>query len=134
MTLAVRVGLAAAALCAVAWFAVGLREAKLAEPAMAVAVGPASGLSPARTAKADRDLSDAAGLLGHRDPTAFRARLLARTGHPARAIALLRGLVRDEPDNATYWALLARTASGSDPSLAASARARLLVLDPRGTP
>lgn len=133
MSAAVRAGLVAAALCAIAWMAVGLREAGLFESGSAVAVGPERGLRPTRVAVANGDLRDAADLLGHRDPTAFRARLLARTGHPAQAVRLLERLVGDEPDNVTYWALLARTASGLDPSLAARARARLHQLDPRGT-
>ena len=128
----VRAGLLVAALLAIAWMAVGLHEARLFESASAVAVGPDGGLTPARAARANTDLRDAAKLLGHRDPAAFRARLLARTGHPAAALRLLEGLVRDEPDNATYWAARERTASGSNPALAALARVRLHQLDPRG--
>jgi tetratricopeptide repeat protein len=126
----VRAGLLVAALAAIAWAAVGLREARLAESGSAVATGPASGLSAARTAQAAQDLRDAARLTGHRDPDAFRARILVRTGHPRRAVAILRGLVADEPDNASYWLALAAASRDVDPALSARARARVVSLDP----
>ena len=132
MTVAARAALAAAALAAVAWLAIGLREARLAESGSAVAVGPARGLTPARTAQALRDLRDAARLTGHRDPDAFRARLLLRTGHPRQAIRILEGLVRDEPDNAPYWLAQAVASRGFDPARSARARERVVALDPVG--
>jgi hypothetical protein len=134
MSVPVRAGLLAAALAAIAWLAIGLREARLEASGRAVATGPASGLTAARVADADRDLRDADGLTPHHDPVALRARLLLRTGHPARAVALLRSLVREEPENADYWLALAVAARRVDPGLSARARTRVRALSPVGTP
>jgi hypothetical protein len=134
VTAAARAGLLMAAAAAIAWLAIGLREARLEAAGSAVATGPASGLTPSRVARAERDLRDADRLTPHRDPAAFRARLLARTRRPAQAVRVLESLVREEPENAVYWLALARTARRVDPALAMRARARLRELSPIGTP
>jgi Tetratricopeptide repeat len=134
MTAVARAGLLAAAVAAIAWLAIGLREARLEAAGSAVAIGPTTGLTPARVARADDDLRKADRLTPHHDPAAFRARLLARTGRPAQAVRILKSLVHDEPDNASYWFALERAASRMDPRLAARARARVRELSPLGGP
>jgi predicted Zn-dependent protease len=51
-------------------------------------------------------------------------------GHPERAAALLRPLVRHEPDNVTAWTVLAFALADSDPAAAAEARQRRRALAP----
>jgi predicted Zn-dependent protease len=99
-----------------------------------VAIGTSTGLTPARVARADKDLRDADRLTPHHDPAAFRARLLARTDRPAQAVRILKSLVREEPDNAIYWLALERAAARVNPRLAARARARVRELSPIGGP
>jgi hypothetical protein len=130
----VRGGLVAAAVAAIAWLGIGLREARLEAAGSAVAIGPTTGLTPARVARADHDLREADRLTPHHDPAVFRARLLARTGRPAQAVRILESLVREEPDNAIYWLALERAASRVDPRAAARARARVRELSPIGGP
>ena len=134
MTAVVRGGLLAASVAAIAWLAIGLREARLEAAGSAVATGPATGLTPARVARADHDLRQADRLTPHHDPAAFRARLLLRTGRPAQAVRILESLVREEPDNANYWLALERAAGRVDRRLAARARARVRELSPIGAP
>lgn len=129
-----RAGLLVAAAAAIAWLGIGLREARLEANGSAVATGPASGLTPARVTRAERDLRDADRLTPHHDPAAFRARLLARTGRPAEAVRVLQSLVREEPENASYWLALAGAARRVNPPLAARARAKVRELSPVGTP
>jgi predicted Zn-dependent protease len=134
MTMVARAALLAAAVAAIAWLAIGLREARLEAFGSAVAIGPTTGLTPARVARAEKDLRDADRLTPHHDPAAFRARLLARTGRRARAVRILESLVRDEPNNAIYWLALERAAARVNPRLAARARARVRELSPIGAP
>jgi predicted Zn-dependent protease len=58
------------------------------------------------------------------------AGLLVLSGRPDRAIALLRPLVRAEPDNATAWAVLAIALSRTDPVAARAAQRRRVALVP----
>jgi len=55
-------------------------------------------------------------------------------GRPERAVALLRPLVRHEPENVTAWAALELALARSDPRGAAEARARRLALAPAVEP
>jgi hypothetical protein len=56
--------------------------------------------------------------------------LLVDQPRPARV--LFADVVRQEPENAEVWRLIAGAARGVDPALRARAVARLAVLDPRG--
>jgi predicted Zn-dependent protease len=58
------------------------------------------------------------------------AGLLVLEGRPQRAVALLRPLVRAEPENVTAWAVLAIALSRSDPVAARAAQRRRLALAP----
>lgn len=129
-----RLGLLLAAAAAVAWLALGLRSASLEASGAAVATGPASGLTPARVSRALDELERADDALPRRDPAVLRARLLERTGRRPQALAILRRLVAEEPENSRYWIAVARTARRADPALAARARARLRELSPIATP
>jgi predicted Zn-dependent protease len=63
-------------------------------------------------------------------PAEREAGLLIRTGHLNEAVALLRPVVRREPDNLTAWTLVAIAAQKSDPALARQAVARARALNP----
>ena len=131
MTVVVRLGLLCAAVAAIAWLGVGLRAARLEASGAAVADAPAGRLAPARVRQALRDLRAADDHTPHRDPALLRARLLARTGRSPEAVAILRRLVDEEPENALHWVALARAARGPE---AERARLRLRELSPVGTP
>jgi predicted Zn-dependent protease len=51
-------------------------------------------------------------------------------GDSQRAVVLLRGLVRDEPENVTAWTVLAFALAESDPAGARAAEARRRALAP----
>ena len=51
-------------------------------------------------------------------------------GRPERAVALVRPLVRHEPDNVTAWTVLAFALADSDPAAAREADARRRALAP----
>jgi predicted Zn-dependent protease len=63
-------------------------------------------------------------------PTERAAGLLIRTGRAQQAIAMLRPVVKREPDNLTAWALIAIGAQKIDPALAREATARARALNP----
>ena len=63
-------------------------------------------------------------------PTERAAGLLIRTGRAQQAIALLRPVVKREPENLTAWALIAIGAQKIDPALAREATARARALNP----
>jgi hypothetical protein len=88
--------------------------------------------------RADRDrdrerLADATLL----DPSSYwslaHASNLQLAGDRRGAAREAESLVRDEPENATAWALLRVATSGSDPARAAEAAARLRELNPLGS-
>ena len=63
-------------------------------------------------------------------PAEREAGLLIRTGRTREAVALLKPVVRREPDNLTAWTLVAIAAQKSDPALARQAVARARALNP----
>ena len=135
MSRGARIGLAAAALAAIAWLSIGLRAAHLAAEGHAVASAPERArLAPGAVSRAERRLRDAEHLVDDRDAAADRASLLARGGHAGAATALARRLTREEPDNVAYWFLLARVARRAEPALARRAAARALELRPNVGP
>ena len=63
-------------------------------------------------------------------PRQLRGLVAYRAGDMARATAIFERIARDEPENLQAWALLSRAAERYDPSLAATARARMRELAP----
>ncbi|HYM57181.1 MAG TPA: hypothetical protein VES79_04395 [Solirubrobacteraceae bacterium] len=80
--------------------------------------------------RANRLLAQAAASTRSREPDLRRAELLVFARRDAPAVRVLVGIVRAEPANAEAWGALARAAAGSDPALAARARARFRALSP----
>jgi predicted Zn-dependent protease len=117
--------LALVALAAAAWLASGLAGA------VDEARARRTGLDPGRAAA----LLDGA-RRGRPDGTVLplEAAVLVRQGRAARAAALLRPLLREEPDNVTGWAVLSLALARSDPRGAAAARARAQALAPPAGP
>ena len=84
--------------------------------------------------RANRLLARAAASTRSREPDLRRAQLLMFARREAPAVRVLVGIVRAEPDNAEAWGVLAQAAAGSDPALAARARARFRALSPSVPP
>jgi predicted Zn-dependent protease len=125
-----RAALLIAAAAAVAWLANGLHHARLQERAQAIAARDPAKLNPADVRRAVGLFERARRGNPDRTPALQEAGLLARVGRQPEAIALLRELVRAEPENVSAWALLAVAAKQHDPALAAQARARARELAP----
>ncbi len=126
-----RAGLAAAAVAAIIWLAVGLQASRQESRAVELA-SPRDGQPPsaARIDEARRLLRDAGRKTAGTAAQILEAQLEAFADRPESAVVILQGVVRDEPKNYEAWLLLARTARSVDPVLAARARARLAVLSP----
>jgi predicted Zn-dependent protease len=126
-------GLLAAAAVAVAVFTVlWLHSSRLETQAQAIAERPPQALSV-------RDINRAAHLFesarAHNPdsrPTEREAGLLIRSGRSRKALALLKPVVKREPQDLTAWALIAAGASTIDPALAREAVARARALNPLG--
>jgi predicted Zn-dependent protease len=115
---------------AVVFLGLQLHSVRLDESALDVIQGKSA--NAAEVARAQRLLERA----GEHNPTSepeFRkAQLLSFAGRPAQAVAVLRAIVRDEPDHLPAWILLARVADESgDATLAEQARDRAQALNPR---
>jgi cytochrome c-type biogenesis protein CcmH/NrfG len=127
--MAERIVLAVVALAVAAGLAVALTAARAEDELAALQFRPAK-LGPAELRRAE-DLERTAGRL---TPGERRVLLLAsvrlRGGDMAGALALLRGAVRREPENAEAWLGLARAAREADPALARTALQRLRELVP----
>ena len=90
-------------------------------------------ITAAEADNAQRELDDAERLNPSRsDVLALRFGVEARAGRLDRARAALEEMVREEPEHAEVWLLLASLTRESDPERSAQARARLRELDPRG--
>jgi predicted Zn-dependent protease len=81
-------------------------------------------------AAADADFRAARTLNPSTAPDVSRAFLYARNGKQDRAAALLKDVVRREPDNLTAWGVLYSFAKDDDPATAARALAARRRLDP----
>jgi predicted Zn-dependent protease len=124
-----RVALIALALPVAAWLALSYHNAKLVADANAVVQQK----KPPRpqVERALRELDRAGRLNPDRSlPQAVRVVLYLRVGRLDLARFDLEKLLRDEPENAEAWLLLASLSQESDPARAAQARARLRELSP----
>lgn len=124
-------GLLAAAAVAVAVIAgFWVHSARLESRAQSIAERPPQTLSAADVERAAQLFESARAKNPDLRPVEREAGLLIRSGHSARAVTLLRPVVRREPDNLTAWVLIARAAWQKDPALAREALARARALNP----
>jgi hypothetical protein len=108
-----RAAVAAFALVACAWFALGARQAHELSAATAIVTGGPT-LTAAQARHADSLLSSAATLNPDRQVDVLRAQVALEQGDPGRARSILTPVVRQEPDNLSAWVQYAR-ASARDP-------------------
>jgi predicted Zn-dependent protease len=125
-----RIALLLVSLAAVVWLASAYPGTRAEEQAKAIQPATGKQLSQAQIArsidlleKARRRRPD-----GEVDPKLAGLELTA--GHPERAVALLRPLVRSEPDNLPAWTALAFALQRTDPKAAEAALARRRALAP----
>lgn len=124
-------GLVAAAAVAIGVFAVlWVHSARLETHAQSIAQRPAAALPPSEVDRAARLFESARAHNPDSRPVEREAGLLIRSGRSRAAVALLRPVVRREPDNLTAWALIAIGARTTDPALAREAVARARALNP----
>jgi predicted Zn-dependent protease len=124
-------GLLVAVAVAIAVFTgLWLHSARLEKKAQSIAQRPPQALS-ANDVKQATDLFERS-RANNPDlrPAEREAGLLIRTGRTREAVALLKPVVRREPDNLTAWTLVAIAAQKSDPALARQAVARARALNP----
>lgn len=124
-----RVALAVVALAMAGWLATALPGARDEQEARgAVPTGAAP--SRAQIARAIELLEGARRARPDGEILPRLAGLELTAGRRERAVALLRPLVRDEPENVTAWTALALALAETDPDAAAEANARRRALAP----
>ena len=122
-----RVAVATVAIGVLAWLAIMERDARL---QARVTATPGNLAVPATLARDDADLRDARLLDPDTTPDLIRAFAFRGAGQPARSAAILKRVVRNEPDNLLAWSALLTVSTGRDPVTARRARAELRRLDP----
>ena len=125
---AARIGLAVLALVVAAWLAVGLRAAVPETRALSKARDDAR--TPAGQRQVRRLFTDARSLNPDSQPRVSEASFLVATGKRREAVRVLEPVVRDEPDNAEAWAILAGATAKADRRRNAQALAQLRRLKP----
>lgn len=123
-----RVLVAAVAVVACAWFALGAREARDTAKATSILDG-SSRLSAAQAQRTRSLLSSAATLNPDREVTILKARLALVQGNASAATRLLKGVIDAEPRNLEAWMHLA-IADHAPADLAVTIR-KLAELDPQ---
>jgi predicted Zn-dependent protease len=124
-----RVAAALVALAVAGWLASAWPGAR-AEQEARDAVPAAGRPSPAQVERAIGLLEDARRARPDGDVLPWLAGLEVTAGRPERAVALLRPLVRYEPENVTAWTALALALAETDREAAAEANARRRALAP----
>lgn len=124
-----RAAVLAAAVAGCAWFVLGLVQARDTAGAGAT-ISRLSALTPAESAHAASLLDTARTLNPDRQVDLLRAELRLHHRDPRGAAAILRAIVRDEPDNVAAWDVLSATLQRIDPAGARAADARLRRLVP----
>jgi predicted Zn-dependent protease len=124
-----RVAGALVALAVAGWLASAWPGAR-AEQEARDAVPAAGRPSPAQVERAIGLLEDARRARPDGDVLPRLAGLEVTAGRPERAVALLRPLVRYEPENVTAWTALALALAETDPEAAGEANARRRALAP----
>ena len=109
-----------------------LHSARLESQGQSIAERPPQTLTQREIQNALRDFESARASNPGSRPVEREAGLLIRVGRSHEAIAMLKPVVRREPDNLTAWVLLAAGARTIDPGLAREAVARARALNPLG--
>jgi predicted Zn-dependent protease len=116
------------ALCACAWFAIGIRDTHYTNQAASI-LSVSSSLSPSAARHVDF-LLDRAGLLNpDRQVTLLRGQLALARGQSAEAQRIFQGVVNEEPKNIVAWNWL-RQAARPGSRVARLAFFHMLLLDP----
>ncbi len=123
----IRAALVALALACAGWLAVSLRNERLQVSGIKLLAE-----QPPRADAAFDDFRKASLLSASQQPELFQASVYFLKGDRPRAIAMLRGLLAEEPENRTGWLLLGNwlRATGAPGADSAYARARALNGDP----
>lgn len=129
-TTAVRLALAALALLAIAWLALGLRASRALEQGERVKSRPSTALTPDALTDARRQLATAREHGPDADALLLEAELLTRAGREREAAELLDPLVEDEPRNVEALVVLAFAVKRSDPRRSAELARRARALSP----
>jgi len=116
------------AVLAVAWFAVGVRQAHDTDVATSIIMGAAP-ISPAQARHTAALLHDAAQLNPDTAVDLLRSRLALRLGESAQARAIALSVTRSEPQNLQAW-LAYGTASAGNPAAFRLALAHVQKLAP----
>jgi predicted Zn-dependent protease len=126
---AARFAIAALAAAACAWFVIGVIQSNNESRATALIDGSGAP-TPAQTAQI-QDWLDTAGTLNpDRNIDLLRAQAAVRAGQSAKALVLMKRVVRDEPRNADAWIVFGFAAQAQSPALARMAHAQVLKLAP----
>jgi predicted Zn-dependent protease len=126
---AARLAIAALAVAACAWFVIGVIQSDNESRANAAING---GGTPtlAQTAQIEHWLDSARTLNPDRNIDLLRAQAEVRAGQSAKALALMKRVVRDEPRSADAWIVFGFAAQSQSPALARHAHAEVLKLAP----
>jgi predicted Zn-dependent protease len=122
-----RIAGALVALAVAGWLASAWPAARAEEEARDAGGGR---LSPAQAERAIGLLEDARRARPDGDVLPRLAGLELTAGRPERAVALLRPLVRHEPENVAAWTVLALALAETDPAAAEAANERRRALAP----
>src|SRR3954447_8489554 len=126
---AARLGIAALAVAACAWFVLGVIQADNQSHATAL-VNSAGSPSRAQTADIEHSLDRAATLNPDRNIDLLRAQAEVRAGQSAKALARMKRVVAAEPRNVDAWIVFGFAARAQHSALAAIANAQILKLAP----
>jgi hypothetical protein len=130
---AIRLVLIAVAVSACAWFALAIRSTHD-ENSVTDLISAHNNLTPEQAAAAERTLSRARVLDPDEQLNVLRAQVDFHAGFAQRAVALERGIVGREPDNAEAWFVLILMSKRINPSLARLAQQRVAQLVPSVAP
>lgn len=126
---AARFAVAALAVAACAWFVIGVIQSNNESRATTLIDG-AGPPTPAQTAQIQNWLDTARTLNPDRNIDLLRAQADVRAGQSAKALVLMKRVVRDEPRNANAWIVFGFAAQAQSPALARMAHAQLAKLAP----
>ena len=125
-----RIALLIVALAAAGWLASAYPGTRDEARARAIRPGPSGTLTAQQVQRTIELLESARKARPDGEVVPRLAGLELTAGRPDRAVALLKPLLRGEPDNVTAWTVLAFALADSDPNAAAKARARRRELAP----
>ena len=125
-----RVLLGGAAVVAIAVIALWLHSSHLESQGRAFRPSPAHPVTPAQVNRALSEFDRARKNNPDTRPEVEEATILIFLGRNAKAAAMLRQVVRKEPQNAQAWGFLSLATRTLDPQLSQAAAARVLKLAP----